>query len=194
MLFYLNGFWLVCRWKDQNNFGDCGLAILNRLKRWTGHVFGPWGLPIIFLFESFLFFPLDLVLFASCHRNKEKAFSIAFLCALTSSLAAIVSYFIGRLAWETMGIRMLGALGGLDLVKKIAVYLEGNLFIVTFLGAILPIPTKIVTISCGFLKTNLKVFFIAIFIARIVRFSTIAYLAKRFGHKVEAVLKRFLPT
>ncbi len=146
-------------------------------------------LPSMFAFEAFLILPMDLILAGYCYKKKEEAYAAALFCAFCSSFSALISYIIGLLAWEQIGKKVINSVISGELFVKLTALYQQYEFPVTFIGGILPIPTKLVTISAGFCHVKITPFFVAILLAKIARFMTIAYIAKNFGPKAIENLK-----
>jgi membrane protein YqaA with SNARE-associated domain len=164
--------------------------MLNQDKKNT-HSKSLYAVLVAFLFETFLFIPLDLVIAVYAHKNQNRAFVTACMCAFLSTLSAVMAYFIGHFAFHSIGQLILKGpwiKGWFD--KLLSLYVNYD-FSVVFVGALLPLPIKVVTISSGFFGINLFKFFTAVLIARIIRFNTIAYWSIKYGHKVDKLINGF---
>lgn len=155
-------------------------------------------LPGLFLAETFLMFPMDLVLAGFCYKKKNHAYSTAIICALCSTFSAMVSYVVGFFAWEQLGKKIVSFVISQDLFSKIIYFYQKYQFPAVFIGGLLPIPVKSVTISAGFCKLSIVPFLVAVLMSRLIRFLSVAYIAKNFGDKAFQSLKqvssiRFIP-
>lgn len=153
--------------------------------------FSSWWLPGLFLLETFLFLPMDLVLAGYCFKNREQAYPIALICAFCSTCSALVSYLIGFFAWEQFGCKILGFMVKSGWFLKLTALYQQFQFPMVFLGGLLPLPIKAVTISAGFCKLSIPVFLTAMFLARIIRFVGVAYIAQNYGEYAVTMLKNF---
>jgi membrane protein YqaA with SNARE-associated domain len=140
-------------------------------------------LPGLFMVDTFLIFPMDLLLAGYCYKKKDEAYTTAIFCAFCSTFSALLSYMIGYFAWEQVGRRLLGFLLESQLFLKITTLYKTYQFPAVFLGGLLPIPAKSITISAGFCKLALLPFVGAVLLSRLIRFLSVAYIAKNFGAK-----------
>ncbi len=147
-------------------------------------------LPGLFLIETFIIMPLDLVLAGYCFRKKEEAYNITLFCALGSTISAVGSYIIGFFAWEHIGQKIVSFFISQELFSKLIFLYQKYQFPVVFLGGLLPIPIKSITISAGFCKLSLLPFILAIFASRLIRFFSVAYISKNFGQKALETVKQ----
>lgn len=139
-------------------------------------------LPGMFLIDTFLFLPMDLLLAGYCYKKKDEAYTTAIFCAFCSTFSAVVSYLIGYFAWDQIR-GFLGFLVENQIFTKIVQLYQKYHFQVVFVGGLLPIPVKSITISAGFCKLSLLPFICAVLLSRLVRFVGVAYVAKNFGAK-----------
>lgn len=152
--------------------------------------FSELWLPGLFLIETFIIMPLDLVLAGYCYKKKDLAYNISIICAVCSSVSAIGSYVIGYFAWEQIGQRFIGFFMSQEIFSKIIVLYQKYQFPVVFLGGLLPIPIKSITMSAGFCKLSLVPFVTAMFLSRLIRFLSVAYVSKNFGQKALETVKQ----
>ncbi len=150
--------------------------------------FAPMWLGIIFSSELFLFLPLDALLMLFCLQNPQRRVLYAFIATFVSLCVACLGYGIGLLLWDSMGP---------FIVKHLISESSFNTFVqhynlhesgAIFLGSLLPIPFKIVTLSAGFCKLSLGNFLLFVGLARAVRFFSIAEAMCRW----QAPIKRFI--
>ncbi len=149
-----------------------------------------WWLPGLFLIETFIIMPLDLVLAGYCYKKKDWAYNISIICAACSVVSSVGSYMIGFFAWEQIGHRFVSFFMNQELFAKIIVLYQKYQFPVVFFGSLLPIPIKSITMSAGFCKLSLVPFMTAIFMSKLIRFLFVAYISKNFGQKALETVKQ----
>lgn len=150
-----------------------------------------YAILLAFLFETFLFIPLDLVIAVYSHKNKDSAIYTASICAFLSTISALMGYLIGIFAFNSIGKLILNGAWIKSWFEKLLVLYVNHDFSVVFIGALLPLPIKVVTISAGFFGINVFKFFTAVLLARIIRFTTIAYWSIKYGHKIDKLINGF---
>jgi membrane protein YqaA with SNARE-associated domain len=148
-------------------------------------------LPMIFLFETFLFLPLDLILAYCCFRNKKDSFYLSTVSAITSSLSGIIGYFIGALAWNHIGKTIISHVFSEVTFAKIVHLYSSQKVSVLFFGGLLPIPFKAITISAGFCNVSFVTFFTIILISRLVRFTAVALAVRLWGETVIRIIDNY---
>lgn len=134
--------------------------------------------------------PLDIILAGFCYKKKNSAYTTAIICALCSTFSAIVSYIVGFFAWEQVGKKIVSFVISHDMFTKIVYFYQKYQFPAVFIGGLLPIPVKSVTISAGFCKLSIVPFLVAVFMSRLIRFLSVAYIAKNFGDKAMQTVKQ----
>jgi membrane protein YqaA with SNARE-associated domain len=148
----------------------------------------PMWLGIIFASELFLFLPLDVLLMLFCLQNPQRRFLYASIATFVSICMACVGYGIGLLLWDSMGPFIVKHLLSENtfhtFVQHYTLHESGAIFI----GALLPIPFKIVTLSAGFCQLSLGNFLLFIGLARAARFFSVAEAM----HRWQAPIKRFI--
>ncbi|MBI5553600.1 MAG: VTT domain-containing protein [Candidatus Diapherotrites archaeon] len=132
--------------------------------------------------------PVDILVLVAAAASGRPLFSL--LVALVSGSGAAIgelsSYFLGRVgisAMEKVGQKEYAVLEGI----KNKIRDRGMVFI--FLGAFLPFPFDLVGLACGVLKYDVKKFFVAALLGKVLRYSFIA-MAGYFG--IELIREFFL--
>jgi len=148
----------------------------------AGHPHAKWYLAGISFAESSMSpLPPDPLMVPMIIKDKEQAWSIAFIATLASALGGIVGYGIGFFLFEKLGMPILEAYGLQDkfLIFQETFHRWGFWAIV--IKAFTPIPFKLVTITCGAVKFNFWLFLVASTLSRGLRFYILSGLLKRYG-------------
>jgi|SRR5579862_2482292 len=148
----------------------------------------PLWLGIIFASELFLFLPMDALLMLFCLQNPQRRFLYASIATVVSICMACVGYGIGLLLWDSMGPFIVKHLLSENTFHTFVQHYNLHESGAIFIGALLPIPFKIVTLSAGFCQLSLGNFLLFIGLARAVRFFSVAEAMYRW----QAPIKRFI--
>jgi membrane protein YqaA with SNARE-associated domain len=146
---------------------------------------GAWGAPglflISFLDSSVLSFPVinDLLLIQLSIDKPSRMPLYAAAATLGSVLGCVLLYFIARTGGEAFFEKNAGVHG-----VAVRHWVEQNGFAGMLVAALLPPPTpfKVFVFAAGVFEVPVGSFTLAIFIARVLRYFTVGYLAVRFGH------------
>jgi membrane protein YqaA with SNARE-associated domain len=150
----------------------------------------PLWLAFIFLLEMFLFLPMDALLMLFCMHNPERRFTYAFVATLSSLVIGLIGYAIGYLLWDSVGNFVIKYLISEDFFNRLVAHYNEHEFVAVFLGSLLPIPFKAITISAGFCKLSLSSYLISLFFARAIRFFLIAEMMQRWGTQIRGFVDR----
>lgn len=122
-------------------------------------------------------FPLELILIPSIVKYPHKYIKYAFLAALMSTIGAIFGYILGYYLEEKI-IKSL-----IDISEFIPIYEKYGALII-LIGAITPLPFKLVTVASGVFKINLILLIMYSFIGRYIRYQIITLLTYHYGSKM----------
>lgn len=144
-----------------------------------------WSLGVVTFLESFISpFPPDPLYVAMLLKQKERAWFLATFCTLISVIGGWIGYIIGYTLYESVGLWTIKTLG---LEQGFASFQEQfhtwGFWIIAAKG-LTPIPYKIVTIACGLIKLDLFTFTTASFVARGIRFFSLATLFYFYGDQI----------
>ena len=114
----------------------------------------PLWLGLIFLSELFLFLPLDAMLMMFCMQNPARRYLYAAIATLASVFIALIGYGIGYLLWDTLGPYIVGHVISVDFFNRLVQHYNEHEGLAVFVGSILPIPFKAVTLSAGFCSSS----------------------------------------
>lgn len=171
--------------------------MLRRLYEWTmakaAHPRAEWWLAA-FAFVEASFFPIPPhpLLGLMCLAEPKKAIRFAVIATLASVAGGLLGYAIGYGLYETVGVRMLAALGLETAFPEAACYLrEYGAEIIMIKGAT-PIPFKLLTITAGFIEMPLLSFIGASIVSRSISFMIVGVLFRLFGAPIKAFIDKYL--
>lgn len=161
--------------------------------QWADRPQGVWAL-FLLAFAEATFFPIppDVLLIALCAGAPRKAFFFALVCTAGSVLGGMAGYGIGVGLYDTVGIKVVEAYHGEQLMEKITGWYGEYGFLGNLLAAITPIPYKIFTITSGVAKFNFVSFLLASVIGRSFRFFLVGGVIHFLGPKVRPWIEKHL--
>ena len=171
--------------------------MLRRLYDWTmakashRHAEG-WLAAVSFVESSFFPIPPHPLLGLMCLAEPKKAVRFALITTLFSVLGGIFGYLIGYFVYDLVGQPMLEALGLAKSFPKVRCYFQQNGELAVLLGAMTPLPFKLLTIMAGFMKMNFLTFVISALVGRGAIFMTVGVLFRLFGAPIKAVIDKHL--
>lgn len=122
---------------------------------------------------------------------RDKALKIVFVATIGTLIGALIGYGIGNLLFETIGKNLLdiyGYKGEFENYKNL--YDKWGIWVVV-IGAVSPIPFKVVTIASGSLALSLPKFIAAVFFSRGIRFLIEAALIWKFGPMIKTMIEKY---
>ncbi|MGC6472783.1 MAG: disulfide bond formation protein B [Parvibaculales bacterium] len=125
---------------------------------------------VSFTESSFFLVPPDVMLAPMAMANKPKAWRLAFICTLASTLGALFGYAIGMVLFDVVGKPIIAAYDAQEEFDKFLFYYDAWGGWVVFISAISFIPFKLATIASGVVGLNPLVFVIASLVGRGMRF------------------------
>ncbi len=147
--------------------------------------FAPLWLGTVFFLELFFILPMDSILMLFCLENPKRRYTYAFVAGAASVASAFVGYYIGLAAWDFVSPYVLDHLISTTFFERIhGHYLDYQHWAV-FLGSLLPIPFKAVTLTAGVCELALIPFILAVGLARMARFFLIAKAVQRWGVQIK---------
>ena len=151
-----------------------------------------WFLFFIALIESWIFpVPPDVMIIPMVLMARDKALRIVFVATLGTLLGALIGYGIGSFLFETIGRNLLeiyGYTGQFENYKNL--YNDWGIWVVV-IGAVSPIPFKVVTIASGSMALSLPQFIAAVFLSRGARFLIEAALIWKFGPLIKTMIEKY---
>ncbi len=149
--------------------------MFKKLKDWvvslTRHKYAVPAMALVsFTESSFFLVPPDVMLAPMAMVNKVRAWRLAFICTLASTLGALLGYAIGLALFDVIGKPIIESYQAQDKFDKFLFHYESWGGWVVFMSAVSFIPFKLATIASGVVGLNPIVFIIASFIGRGMRF------------------------
>ncbi len=163
--------------------------------KWLRSRYAIWILAAISFVES-IFAPIliDPFLIALIFARREHWIRYVTISIVFSVLGGMVGYYLGLLFFDTVGIRVLELLGVTGTFNWIANQLDTSGFAFVLLGALTPIPYKLVAIASGFVEINVWTFFFASVFGRIIRLAFVGYAAYAVGPHALPIIRKHLLT
>lgn len=163
------------------------LAARPRAERWLGAV--------AFVESSFFLIPADVLFVPMALARPQRAYRLALIATIFSTLGGIAGYALGYHAFEALArpvLEFYGKMGAFDQLRACAGP-DTTLILLTTSGLTHLPPIKVVTILAGVVHIGLAFFVISCILARGTRFFLLAFLLRRYGiairHFVEHRLK-----
>lgn len=152
-----------------------------------------WFLFILSFAEaSFFPIPPDILLLAIGVATPKKAFKIAAVTVLGSTLGAMLGYFIGYALFESIGIPLINFYNGHDVWQIIVDKYNSEIGLWFLIGATFsPIPFKLATIAAGATFMNFPIFILVCFIGRSIRFFIEAIIIYFFGERAKDIVEKY---
>ena len=171
--------------------------MLQQLYGWAmakaAHPHAFWWL-VAFSFAEATFFPLpaDVLLIPMILAVRSRAWKLAAACTAASVIGGYFGWMIGYFAFEEIGRPLLELYGAMDkmAVAQAEYGKYGELFVA--IGALTPVPYKVVTISSGFFQMDPLAFGVVSLIGRGVRFFAVAGAFYLLGPMAERLVRRNL--
>ncbi|HMQ94312.1 MAG TPA: VTT domain-containing protein [Amaricoccus sp.] len=165
--------------------------ILDRIvqSRWTGAaLFG-----FAFLEGAVLPIPIEAVIAPLMQLRRDRIWRIAAIAFAGYLASALAGYAIGALFFDTVGARIVAALGWEAGMAQMEGFLARYGFWAMMAMAVTPLPTQVAMIGAGLFGLSLPVFVLAIVLGRGTRNFAVAALVWRYGDRVVARLTRDQP-
>ncbi|MEZ4200506.1 MAG: VTT domain-containing protein [Candidatus Paceibacterota bacterium] len=138
--------------------------------RWLRSRCAGWILAAISFAES-VFAPIliDPFLIALILARRERWLYYTIIAIVFSVIGGVVAYFLGALFFDFIGTWVIGFYGLEDEFAAIHKRLDSNGFVFVLIGALTPIPYKLVALASGLAQINFMTFFFASVVGRILR-------------------------
>lgn len=172
-------------------------SVLHRLYAWTldkaGHRHAIWWLVVLSFAEaSFFPVPADVMLAPMVFAVRRRWFMLATACTLASVAGGCFGYGIGYFLFETVGKPLIEIYSSMEQFARIQAEYNKNGVLIVLLGAITPIPYKVVTIASGLAQMDFALFTGASFVGRGLRYYAVAGLFFVFGPWIKQFMDRNL--
>ncbi|MGF7162364.1 membrane protein YqaA with SNARE-associated domain [Rhodoligotrophos appendicifer] len=162
------------------------LAGHRHAERWLG--------AMCFAESSFLPMLPEVMLLPMILADRTKAWRLALLCTITSVLGGVLGYFIGIFLFDAVGAPLLRFYGLSGEFEHIAQQYNDLGWLMVLIGAVTPVPYKVVTIASGLTHLDFMTFLVMSAIGRGVRFFAPCALFFYFGPRAQPIMERNLST
>lgn len=152
--------------------------------------FAPLWLGVLFFLELIFILPMDAILLLFCLENPKRRYLYALVATLGSISCAVVGYFLGRAAWDLISPYVLDRMISTSFFDRICNHYLDHQHPAVFVGSLLPIPFKAVTLSAGVCKLALVPFIGMVLLARATRFFLIAKVVQRWGTQIKSFVDK----
>jgi len=151
-------------------------------------------LALVSIAESALLpLPVDAVALPMMAAARKRIPLIVLVGALTSVIGGVIGYLIGVFGYELIGAPVISAFGQTEAFAQVRATIQENwlsgLWII-FLGAVTPIPFKLVCIGAGITGFPFWIFLPVAIGGRVLRFAVFGALFWFFGPALAHLLKR----
>ena len=169
-------------------------SLYDRAEKAAGSRSALWLLGGVSFAESaFLPVPVDAVSVPIMLSAKRRIPMVILIGTLTSVLGGLLGYLLGWGFYETLAQPLLRFLGVDGEVQGFTELMQQNQTAgawLIFLGAVTPIPFKVVCIGAGLIKFNLPLFMAAAMAGRLLRFLAFGVLFWYFGEPMKKVIRQ----
>ena len=170
---------------------------LRALYDWTmekaAHPFAQgWLAFFCFVEASFFPIPPHPLLGLMCLAEPKRALRFGVIATLASVAGGVFGYFIGSVLFDSVGARLLAAIGLSESFPTAACYLKEYDWEAIIIAGSTPVPFKLLTISAGFVGMNLITFILASVIGRGMIFFTVGVLFRVFGAPIKGFIDKYL--
>jgi membrane protein YqaA with SNARE-associated domain len=150
----------------------------------------PLWLGVVFLLELILFIPLDTILMLFCMENPRKKYLYAAIATVASAISGVIGYFLGYILWDAIGSYVVGHLISENFFNNLVHHYNAHQSLAVFIGSILPIPFKAISLSAGACHVSFVPFVAFVLLARACRFFLAATLIHVWGDKIKGFIDR----
>ncbi|CAM0117189.1 YqaA family protein [Rhabdochlamydiaceae symbiont of Dictyostelium giganteum] len=155
------------------------------------HPLAPVWLSMVFLLELILFIPMDAILLLFCLENPSKRYLYALMATLSAVVTGAIGYGLGFMMWDVLKPYVLDHLVSSTFFYRITDYYQKIQHIAVFLGALLPVPYKAVTLSAGVSHLAFFPFLGAVCAARWIRSFLIIKAIEKWGDQIKEFMHRY---
>jgi membrane protein YqaA with SNARE-associated domain len=160
--------------------------------QWALHRHAQWYLAgLSFAESSFFPIPPDVMLAPMALANTQRAWRLAMITTVASTIGGAAGYLIGMFAFDLIQpwMEKLGYMGkyqiAVDWFKQWGIW-------VVFVAGFSPIPYKLFTIAAGVTSMSFAPFMLASFIGRGARFFLVAGLMRWGGERMEQMFRTYV--
>ena len=163
----------------------------SKVVSWLRGRYASLSIGLISLAESFIVpIIIDPFLIAYILADREKWFRFTVFAIVGSVLGGLLSYLLGFFFYDTIGKSLLAFYGLEESFSSISDQLDANGFVFVLIGALTPIPYKVVAIAGGFMHLNIFTFLAASIVGRLLRLGVVGSLTYAVGPHIVPILRR----
>ena len=146
---------------------------------------------ISFIEAIFFPIPVDPLLAILVLNNKQKYIELTIFCTLASVIGGLVGWLLGYVIGEEIE-ELLTVIPWIkdDSFHTVKIAFDKHGILIIFLGALTPLPFKIISVTSGVFHVNIIAFFVMSLIGRGLRFFLVSIVVKNFGDKGIYLLKK----
>jgi len=161
--------------------------------RWLRSPYASWWLAGVSFIES-VFAPIiiDPFLIALIFAERAKWIRYTLISVGGSVLGGLVGYALGALFFDTIGVKLVETFGFTERFNDVARGIDANGFVFVLIGAVTPIPYKLIALASGFLHVNIFTFLIASIFGRSIRLGLVGFAAYALGPHALPIIRRHL--
>lgn len=170
-------------------------ALYDKVLVWAQHPKSQWILGLLSFSESVIFpIPPDVMLAPMAMTKPHLAWRYAAITTTTSVIGGAVGYLLGYLAFESLVLPAVDALGYHAKLDQVTAWFSDYGIWVVFIAGFSPVPYKLFTVSAGVLQMMFLPFMLASCISRGLRFFLVAWLLKTGGPEMAIKLRKYIDT
>jgi len=145
-------------------------------------------------FAESVFLPvlIDPFLVALILANRTKWLIYTVIAVVSSVVGGVFAYFLALLFFDAIGEKILTFYHLTSQFQSISDSLDANAFVFVLIGAVTPIPYKIVAIAGGLARVDFLVFLIASIFGRIIRLGLVGYISYAVGPHALPMFRKHL--
>lgn len=158
---------------------------------WMDKKYASWILALAsFAESSFAPIVIDPVLVGFIVMRRERWVRYVVVAIIFSVLGGAFGYLLGAWFFDFIGTKLIAVYGLESQFSEIATKLSANGFVFVILGAITPIPYKLVAIAGGLIHMSFATFMVASVVGRTFRLAIAGYAAHKFGPEALTLFRR----
>lgn len=150
----------------------------------------PFWISLLFFLEIALFLPLDAILMFFCLQNRKKTFLYVVLATLASTISGLIGYLLGHFLWDLIGPYVVPHIISSAAFARISHHFSQYESWAIFIGALIPFPLKVLTLSAGVFQLGVLPFITYFMSARLIRFLIVGGSVLLWGDRIKNFLDR----
>tara|TARA_R110002111_G_scaffold118247_1_gene180637 strand:+ start:65 stop:664 length:600 start_codon:yes stop_codon:yes gene_type:complete len=136
-----------------------------------------------FLESTIVPIPLETILIPYYHSHRESLWRTATVVTIACLFGASIFYWIGGLAMESWGLRLVETFADKESFDSLKDMLNQRGFLLILAAGVSPIPFQIAMLGAGAVEYSFIQFLIAASLARGIRYFGLAALVHRYGER-----------